>query len=57
MIRYHYAVWKKSSYPYMDPACVTFRVDLAFQSVVDHGLTRNRGKVNCPDCMRMMGMS
>lgn len=49
---WHYAV-KKVSY-YFAPACVSSRNELDFGQL--HGITINRGHVNCPDCLRAMGI-
>lgn len=55
MILYHYAVWKGGR-PFMEPACVTDKNALKYLGISGHGLTLNRGDVNCPECKRMMGM-
>lgn len=52
---YHYAVWK-GSHPFMEPACVASRTELRYYNVLGHGITVNRGDVNCGKCMHMMGM-
>lgn len=56
----HYAVWKNWSAGYMYMACVSpgkFYEDASIDPAKDHGISRNRGDVNCPDCLRMMGAS
>lgn len=52
---WHYAVWKWSSLD-LEPACVHYREDLTVESGQIHGITINRGDVNCENCKRMMGM-
>lgn len=50
---WHYAV-RKGSY-FMKPACVSSSRELDFER--RHGITINRGDVNCSECLRMMGSS
>ena len=53
---WHYAVWKGADAWYMLPACRS-REDLLKQRLLgENGITIIRGNVNCPNCMRMMGM-
>lgn len=52
-VLYHYAV--KRVDPFMQPACVSNREELRAKGPFAQGMTVNRGKVICRNCLRAMG--
>lgn len=49
---WHYAVWKGQ--PFMLPACWTRGIVFDPNDTSVHGQTKNRGDVDCVDCLMMM---
>ena len=53
---WHYAVFTARNPQYYEPACTLDRTELRPRQSDLHAITIVRGHVNCPDCMRAMGM-
>jgi len=53
MTWWHYAVHVGGHY--YQPACTGARYKLEKDKL--HGVTKLRGEVNCPDCLKAMGIS